>query len=628
MGISQIVRSKAERQRHFKKTGVDPEYIYYWDVAKGTVDLHPIGQVYGIRNLYQDYKNTGNVNVVEQKLAVLERKAAAIIADLHTVLPTHKFSIKRRPLEDLRKFLFLMHFRSTLCSSVYFDENHPENAPAKLWIESYKKSHGCDSSTEVWVHMLQYYLDNSHSWLMSRAAEIADKYGDDFYGLGFERAIPPDLEHYPADPPLATYHNGARTLHVSDGLAAMENYRASKQAEEDTFTFEIKKLSAIETMEVNSILLENVRKDGSVTFASATCMLRTAHTYCSRLFRVMKNPRIIGLLKLLKEDMMAAPETDPTKLVHFKLFTLLLDLSTGNKTFVSAYDRARAVLDLLSDDVHCSSVFVSELGERSRAIHMQFLRDCNQRDLPTMKFCVNTLPDTTSISLFSVLFSVMESCGFVRNASGSFLDTIQDEAVAITFLELVSIDIGAWYKLMTSDPCAAPVLSQLFEEDTSLGDPVMTLVKHVTENPKKFKNDYEKALLLHRTICMSGPTTNSLTIYCTSAIAAIVHGLTQIVSSGRPSVVPNARLVMRMPQAHWLDLRRLVIGLMGEVNLNFTSGSGKIPSANFEELAHDVIVVGVLIWMATQKSDFLEKFCGPRKISLVMTDVEGATNRH
>ncbi|KAL4063789.1 hypothetical protein J3A83DRAFT_4104287, partial [Scleroderma citrinum] len=359
------VRSKSERQRLFRRTGIDPEYVYYWDVAKGALDLRPISQVYGIQNFYRDCKNTDNVNMVEQKLSVLERKAAEVISNLHATLPTGKFTVKRRPLEDLRKFLFVMHYRSSYLPNVYFDENHPDNRPMKPWIIQCKKRHGFKSPTEIWLHMLQYYLDNSHSQLMAHAATITDKYGfinvHSFMLPG--NHVPPEIEKFPAityqsncghhytciwqaaddeefvltkngfglwegliegqphihrifvisprivivlrnrllnmesvsvplaprissdlleieqEPPAVAYRGMPDLSKVSDTMVALESYRSSKQADEDIFTFDIKKLTVTQTMRVNAVFLDNVRKDGSITFVSKTSMLRTARTF-------------------------------------------------------------------------------------------------------------------------------------------------------------------------------------------------------------------------------------------------------------------------------------------------------------------------------------------------------------
>ncbi|OAX36396.1 hypothetical protein K503DRAFT_721474 [Rhizopogon vinicolor AM-OR11-026] len=193
------VKSKAERRKVFRLTGVDPEYVHYYDIATSSLDTRPIGQVYGVQNFYQDVRNTENINELEEKLADLELKAASIIEDMHKALPRGTFTLKRRDLELLRKFLFVMHYRRESCSSQYFQADHPGNAPARQWIECFMKAKGIQSAVEAWLHVLRYYLDTSHSDIMRHAAELVDKYGEAGLQKMFtETHVPPDLEHYPA----------------------------------------------------------------------------------------------------------------------------------------------------------------------------------------------------------------------------------------------------------------------------------------------------------------------------------------------------------------------------------------------------------------------------------------------
>jgi len=674
------------------------------------LELRSIGQVYGVRNLYRDCKNTDNVNAAERKLSVLEHKAAMVISDLHAALHTGKFSVKRRPLEDLRKFLYIMHYRSSRLADVYFDENHPENAPMRPWIIHCKKMHGFKSPAEMWLHMLHYYLDNSHSQLMTHAAGVTDKYGMksvmDF--MLPNNHVPPEIEHFPAisyqtncgghytciwqaadeeefvlthngfglwegrvggephvhrifiisprliivlrskvltledvaqklapsiqsslleieqGPPAVTYR-GTQEFPLGDTLTTMENYRSSKQAEEDVFTFNIKKLTVTQTMEVNSVLLDNVRKDGSVTFVSKTNMLRTARTFSSVPYHAMCNPRIFGLLSLLKDDLKSgnAFGIDPMKMVHFELFALLLDASTGNRIFTSAYERARKVLAVIVDQIHFSSVFASEIEERVGTICRQFLSNCDGDKLPPYVSWVETLPLETSTALFPFVFAVMGASGFAQGSSTSPLDVIQDEAVVLTFLEHVSVNVDGWYKLMTSDPGAALILSQLFEEGTTPDDAMMTLVTHIAASPQKFNSHYERARVLHCAICVSGPMRNKLTTYCASSIAAIVTGLSLIIPSNKRSEPePNVRLLMRLSQAHWLQLVQMIKDSMGQGGVSFTSGRGELPSSDIRQMADDVVLVGVLLWMAKKRSDFLDNFCRPRKIPLMKMEAK------
>ncbi|KAG1823140.1 hypothetical protein EV424DRAFT_1511077 [Suillus variegatus] len=211
------VKSKTERQKEFRRTGVDPEYVHYYDIATGSLDIRPIGKVYGVQNLYQDVRNIYNINELEEKLADLERHAASIIMDLHKALPQGTFTLKRRPLELLRKFLFIMHYRNVSCSNTYFQADHPENARGRQWIESFMKKKGIQSAVEFWLYVLRYYLDTSHSDIMRDAAELIEKYGEEgLQKMMTESHIPPDLENHDA----YTYHTHADNYFFSIWEAA------------------------------------------------------------------------------------------------------------------------------------------------------------------------------------------------------------------------------------------------------------------------------------------------------------------------------------------------------------------------------------------------------------------------
>ncbi|KAG2083163.1 hypothetical protein BD769DRAFT_1375875, partial [Suillus cothurnatus] len=211
------MKSKEERTREFRRTGVEPEYVHYYDIATGSLDIRPIGKVYGATNFYQDVRNNDDINELEHKLSLLEGQAASIITDLHKALPQGTFTLKRRSLELLRKFMFIMHYRNISCSSVYFQADHPDNAGARQWIESFMKAKDIQSAPEIWLHFLRYYLDTSHSDIMQNAAELIEKYGEEgLQKMMAESHIPPDLEHFPA----YTYHVHANSYFFSIWEAA------------------------------------------------------------------------------------------------------------------------------------------------------------------------------------------------------------------------------------------------------------------------------------------------------------------------------------------------------------------------------------------------------------------------
>ncbi|KAG0693445.1 hypothetical protein DFH29DRAFT_839086, partial [Suillus ampliporus] len=383
------VRSKAERQKEFRLTGVDPEYVHYYDVATGGLDTRPIGKVYGVPNLYQDVHNIENVNELEAKLADLERQAASIIEDLHKALPQGTFTLNRRSLELLRKFLFIMHYRNVSCASHYFQADHPENAQARQWIESFMKSKGIQSAIETWLYILRYYLDTSHSDIMRDAAELIDEYGEEgLQKMMTESQIPPGLEHYPAlayrkqadnyflsiweavegeefilthngfglweglaggfpdlhrifvvshrvaivlrsallrpelkslvkpgtfrssllnanpAPPTPIYASGGNSIRGNfDSARSLVRYRSSQEGGNDSFVFKITKLTRPQTSALNSVVLINVNKTGSLTFLSREKMLRTARAFRSSPINFPASELLVSLIARLTATM-------------------------------------------------------------------------------------------------------------------------------------------------------------------------------------------------------------------------------------------------------------------------------------------------------------------------------------
>jgi hypothetical protein len=118
---------------------------------------------------------------------------------MHKALPEGTFTLKRKTLGVLRKFLFIMHYRGETCSSNYFRADHPDNARGQPWIESFMKAKGIHSAVEKWLYFLRYYLDTSHSDILRDAGELIEKYGEEgLQKMMTESHIPPDIEHYPA----------------------------------------------------------------------------------------------------------------------------------------------------------------------------------------------------------------------------------------------------------------------------------------------------------------------------------------------------------------------------------------------------------------------------------------------
>jgi len=103
------------------------------------------------------------VNEIEKKLSKLESTAARIISDLHCTVERGRSThiIIRRDLEQLRKFLFVMHYRSNEVVKTYFSPDHPEQSFIGEKMKRFNKNLGMESPADTWLYFLRYYLDKS-----------------------------------------------------------------------------------------------------------------------------------------------------------------------------------------------------------------------------------------------------------------------------------------------------------------------------------------------------------------------------------------------------------------------------------------------------------------------------------
>ncbi|KAK0470489.1 hypothetical protein IW261DRAFT_1573110 [Armillaria novae-zelandiae] len=175
-------KSNAERRAEYRRSGVDPDQVLYYDVASGSLDERSVGKIYGKKNLYRDASSLSNVNEVEEKLALLEREAALIIATLHSELPRREVTLKRRDVDILRKFMFVSHYR--IQGSTYFDPNL--NPSLRQWLIRYQAEHQCQTHADVWLRIMRYYLDTPHSQIVDDAHAEFEKYG---YAEAFQQVV-------------------------------------------------------------------------------------------------------------------------------------------------------------------------------------------------------------------------------------------------------------------------------------------------------------------------------------------------------------------------------------------------------------------------------------------------------
>ncbi|KAK0449722.1 uncharacterized protein EV420DRAFT_1563698 [Desarmillaria tabescens] len=407
------------------RSGVDPGQVLYYDLASGILDVRSIGTVYGQKNFYRDASNPSNVNEVEEKLSLLEGKAALTIEILHSELARGKVTIKRRHLDILRKFMFVMHYRKM--GSTYFDPNLQPSL--RQWLIRYQTEHQCQTHVDVWLRIMRYYLDTPHSQIVDDAHAEYKKYG---YAEAFEQVatgVDPIMEHpesiayqvqaeryflgiweaeatsefimttsafglwegltpeldtihrifvisphvalvlrsnvlplpgepqapmqsvllsIPQEKPKSRLVNGETAIRLSD-MNDMSEFNRHRSPNDD-FTFTITKLTLDQTDAFNTIILQNARSDGAVTFLGRERMLRTLRVFWnSPLYKFLRHKyaSLMRYLSIIPQPLSHASISSSFEPVDAELYVALMGIVLNRTKFASGYDRALSIYRLL-----------------------------------------------------------------------------------------------------------------------------------------------------------------------------------------------------------------------------------------------------------------------------------------
>lgn len=159
----------------------DEKEIYYYCVESGTLTKRRIKEAYAEGDLYKDPHNPQDIGQdieIERELSKIEYSASITAKFIHRAIedrdmmsnrgegsttgPAHLY-IKRKHLELLRKFLFIMYFHQPSLSKSYFDLDHPSNSISRRWIKAYQTRYGLlEGPKHIWLHVLRYYLITPH----------------------------------------------------------------------------------------------------------------------------------------------------------------------------------------------------------------------------------------------------------------------------------------------------------------------------------------------------------------------------------------------------------------------------------------------------------------------------------
>ncbi|KAI5819136.1 hypothetical protein BZA77DRAFT_178037 [Pyronema omphalodes] len=161
-----LAEPDAKRKKKNKKKGYpenDPRnpQIKYYDLSTQVIESRRVARAYGIQDMYRDM-NAEDVNHIENKLAMLEQSASQVvrlIKDFQKNRPSPTINLTRMQLYDVRKFLFIMKYRTPLFWKKYSGTLSEYNKVDKKEITAYMRKHNMTKPSEVWLRTLKVLLD-------------------------------------------------------------------------------------------------------------------------------------------------------------------------------------------------------------------------------------------------------------------------------------------------------------------------------------------------------------------------------------------------------------------------------------------------------------------------------------
>jgi hypothetical protein len=664
----------------------------------------PLAKYTESRDLYRDV-SVEDINELEKGLSVLENHAARVISDLHKALQTGSFTAKRREVNLLRKFLFIMHYRSNLLSKTYFQEDHPENRPLRDWLKSFRQKHGLRNSTACWLFALRYYMNTPHSQICLEAEQMYEKYGHIELANMSRTRIDPGADHYLAiayEQQAHSYflsfweaadgaefilgHNsfglwegssesGGSQLHrifvvsprivavlrtqlmrtellaanliplmefntvfldvkantpiptyrqdFSDDPEGLAFHRTTPQADNDTFTFIITKLTQEQTQAFNSVILWNARREGFITFSSKEHALRAVRGHFNSLYGSLERPRFQPLIQqLLGPSTEAPPATTivpaiPTfqqtsfsaTVSDMELYKTLLYICTGEEEYPTDAIRADTVLKLIMGNPESRSTFaVEHCALMAGAIQRYMRRETfvTGKDRPPPVNFLIPLTEVRSAQLFAAFEPLMESLG-VPVPSNDRLDQVMHQVVIIGFISWATHDVQIFESVKRQSAELAAVLScetekadengALFRKakfEIAMGD--------ILAGSAKYRSRYDRAHHLYLFTLDEG-----LTNPFTTRAREMTCDLTELFRD----------LLWPPPSAFTRNTHAELVDSMSEESSNLLFGRMETLvrrlGADVSELALyplmvDTAIIGLLSWVVKDRHDVLPMF--------------------
>ncbi|CAG8460524.1 1248_t:CDS:1 [Paraglomus occultum] len=159
VGNDNIYKEKKHKQS-FKNWNKKNALLQAYDNKNGQIINSPVRRTYGYMNMYKDLDNK-DVMYVEKELSKLEEKASHMIKDIINASQTkNEIVLVRKNLENLRKFLFIMNYRSRSRWSQFADEKF--DFMTRALLQKHMEEHKLKKAHEVWLQNIRGILETPH----------------------------------------------------------------------------------------------------------------------------------------------------------------------------------------------------------------------------------------------------------------------------------------------------------------------------------------------------------------------------------------------------------------------------------------------------------------------------------
>jgi hypothetical protein len=180
-------KGSTKAKNRWKKGRRNPNepMIYAIDLSKEMAEIieGSVSRTFGLVDMYRDFSNAINQHYLEEELSKLESRAGETVSKIRKSFEEGKPDvwITRSDRNILRKFLFIMKYRSSFMHSRYYHQNaEGYSSDDKERMLQYMQEKGFKKPVDVWFDnikgMLELKMNLTHKWMEDLSERI---YPDD-----------------------------------------------------------------------------------------------------------------------------------------------------------------------------------------------------------------------------------------------------------------------------------------------------------------------------------------------------------------------------------------------------------------------------------------------------------------